>query len=91
MICSIGTPFTRVAGSGVGVRRDVGDEACLGMAAGSLVLGNSTGDRLGLGMLGGTIYVRGAIKSLAAGIRENRMKDSDTMRLSLLLLSLIHI
>ncbi len=74
-----------LAGADVIVRSDVGDEAGLGMTSGALVLGKSTGDQLGLGMTGGTIYVRGAVKSLADGIREQRMKDSDTMRLSLLL------
>lgn len=74
-----------LAGGDVIVRSDVGDEAALGMTGGTLVLGNSVGEQLGAGMKGGTIYVRGTIKSLAAGMRENRLKESDTMRLSLLL------
>jgi len=74
-----------LAGGDVVVRSEVGSEAALGMTGGTLVLGNSVGEHLGAGMTGGTIFVRGTIKSLASGIRENRLKDSDTMRLSLLL------
>ena len=74
-----------LAGGDVVVRSDVGDEAAMGMTAGTLILGNSVGDHLGAGMRGGTIYARGTVKSLAAGVREYRLKESDTMRLSLLL------
>ncbi len=74
-----------LAGGDVVVRSDVGDEAAMGMTGGSLILGNSAGDHLGAGMRGGTVYVRGTVKSLAPGVREYRLKESDTMRLSLLL------
>lgn len=80
MRCGLG-----LAGGDVVVRSDVGAEAAMGMTSGTLVLGNAVGEHLGAGMTGGTVYVRGIVKSLAPGIRENRLKDSDTMRLSLLL------
>ncbi len=74
-----------LAGGDVVVRSEAGDEAALGMVAGTLILGNSVGEHLGAGMRGGTIYLRGSYKSLAPGVREFRLKESDTMRLSLLL------
>ena len=80
MRCGLG-----LAGGDVVLRSDVGAEAAFGMSGGTLVLGNSAGEDLGAGMTGGTIFVRGTVKSLAPGIRENRLKDADTMRLSLLL------
>lgn len=80
MRCGLG-----LAGGDVVVRSDVGSEAAFGMTGGTLVLGNSVGEHLGAGMTGGTIFVRGTVQSLAPGLRENRLKDSDTMRLSLLL------
>ncbi len=80
MRCGLG-----LSGGDVVVRSDVGAEAAFGMSGGTLVLGNTVGEHLGAGMTGGTIFVRGAVRSLAPGIRENRLKDSDTMRLSLLL------
>lgn len=80
MRCGLG-----LSGGDVVVRSDVGDEAAMGMQSGTLVLGKSVGEQLGAGMNGGMIYVRGAVKSLAPGIREYRLKDSDSMRLSLLL------
>ncbi len=89
IVASIGRAGARcglcLSGGDVVVRSDVGDEAGLGMTGGTLVLGNSVGDHLGAGMLGGTIYVRGTIKSMAPGVREFRLKEADTMRLSLLL------
>ena len=78
--CGVG-----LAGGDVLVRSDVGDEAAMGMTGGTLILGNTVGENLGAGMRGGTVYVRGAVTSLAPGVREYRLKDSDTMRLSLLL------
>lgn len=74
-----------LAGGDVVVRSEVGDEAAMGMTGGTLILGNSVGEHLGAGMRGGSVYVRGTIKSLAEGVREYRLKESDTMRLSLLL------
>lgn len=89
VLAALGTSESRcglgLAGADIIVRSDVGDEAGFGMTEGTLVLGKSAGEKLGMGMTGGTIYVRGAIKSLSTDVRENRMKDSDTMRLSLLL------
>ncbi|MCA9131836.1 MAG: hypothetical protein KDA45_01720 [Planctomycetales bacterium] len=74
-----------LAGGDVLVRSKVGRQAGYGMSGGVLVLGNGAGEELGYGMSGGVIYVRGEVKSTAATIRPTRMKDSDSMRLSLLL------
>ncbi len=74
-----------LAGADVFVRGAVGDQAGYGMAAGALVLGNGTGEELGFGMTGGVVFVRGEVKSVAKNVRAVRMKDADSMRLSLLL------
>ncbi len=67
------------------VRGPVGDEAACCMRGGDLILGNGAGENTGCGMCGGNIYVRGEVKSLSPDIRLVRMKDADSMRLSLLL------
>ncbi len=67
------------------VRSKVGSHAALEMRSGTLVLGNGAGENLGMGMTGGVIYVRGEVKSKCPGLRSVRMKDADSMRLSLLL------
>ncbi|MFO1066637.1 MAG: hypothetical protein U0892_22485 [Pirellulales bacterium] len=72
-------------GADVVVRQVAGREAGYGMRSGNLVLGNDTAEGLGRGATGGTIYLRGAAASVAPSLREVRMKDSDSMRLSLLL------
>jgi glutamate synthase domain-containing protein 3 len=74
-----------LAGADVLVRSKVGNLAGLGMRDGALVLGNGAGEQLGQGMTGGVIYVRGEVKSKAETLRSVRLKDADTMRLSLLL------
>lgn len=74
-----------LAGANVFVRSTVGDEAGYGMRSGVLVLGNGAGEGLGAAMQGGVIYVRGDIKSKAAHVGLVRLKDTDSMRLSLLL------
>ncbi len=55
------------------------------MTAGDVVLCNGAGDEVGLNMRGGTLFVRGEVRSFAPQIRMFRMKDTDSMRLSLLL------
>lgn len=74
-----------IDGADVIVRSDAGDEAGIGMRNGSLVLGKNVGHRMGIGMTGGVLYVRGTVESASPHLRETRMKDSDSMRLGLLL------
>lgn len=74
-----------LAGADVLIRSKVGDEAGCCMCDGALVLGNGAGERLGVGMTGGVIFVRGDVKSKADHMRSIRLKDADSMRLSLLL------
>lgn len=75
----------RLAGGDVFVRGTVGDEAGARMSDGAIVLGNGAGAETGAEMTGGTIYVRGDVESFASHVRPIRMKDADSMRLSLLL------
>ena len=75
----------RLSGAEMFVRGTAGDGAGSHMRDGALVLGNGAGKNTGLGMLGGTLYIRGEVQSLAEGIKPIRMKDADTLRLSLLL------
>jgi methylamine---glutamate N-methyltransferase subunit B len=72
-------------GADVVVRQTVGARAGHAMRAGNLVLGNDAGAQLGKDCTGGTIYLRGEAASLADNLREVRMRESDAMRLGLLL------
>jgi len=72
-------------GADVLVRSRTGDKAGWGMRGGTLVLGNGAGEELGAGMSGGVIYVRGEVKSKSSSVRVERFKDTDALRLSLLL------
>lgn len=74
-----------LAGADVLVRSTVGDHAAAYMTDGVLILANGAGENLGEGMTGGTVYVRGEIQSLSDDVRPLRMKDTDSVRLSLLL------
>lgn len=74
-----------LAGADVIVRQAVGARAGQAMRSGNLILGNDAGPELGLDATGGTIYLRGEAASVADGVREVKMKDSDSMRLGLLL------
>lgn len=74
-----------LGGADVVVRQSVGAQAAYGMRAGNLVLGSDAGDQLGEGCTGGTIYLRGNAASIASNLREVRMRESDAMRLGLLL------
>lgn len=72
-------------GADVVVRLSVGPRAGYAMRAGNLVLGSDAGEKLGEGCTGGTIYLRGSAASIADTLREVRMRESDAMRLGLLL------
>jgi glutamate synthase domain-containing protein 3 len=72
-------------GADVVVRQSVGPRAAQGMRAGNLVLGSDAGVELGKDCQGGTIYLRGDAASIAETLREVRMRESDAMRLGLLL------
>ncbi len=74
-----------LSGADILVRSRCGNLTAAGMRSGTLVLGNGCGDGLGQGMTGGTIYVRGDIGSVAEGLQQGRMKETDTIRLSLML------
>lgn len=72
-------------GADVFVRSLVGRNAGFAMASGTLVLGNGAGENLGHRMRGGVIYVRGDVASVSPDVKAFRLKDADTMRVSLLL------
>ena len=74
-----------LAGADVLVRSVVGDEAGFGMKDGILILGNGAGEGVGTGMTGGTLFVRGDVGSVSEGLKKIRMKEADSLRLSLLL------
>lgn len=65
---------------------NVGQQAGFGMQSGTLVIGGAAGNHLGMHMKGGTIYVRGQVESVAPGIHEFRIKETDRFKLGLLLL-----
>lgn len=67
------------------IRGKVGNEAGCRLRGGVVVLANGAGQGLGIGMTGGTIFVRGEVKSIADTVRAVRLKDPDSLRLSLLL------
>lgn len=72
-------------GADVFVRSIVGNKAGYCMAKGTLLLGNGAGEDLGARMRGGVIYVRGDVGSVSKDAKKVRLKDADTMRISLLL------
>lgn len=74
-----------LSGADVLVRSRSGNCAGARMRSGTLVLGNGCGEELGKGMSGGTIYVRGEIGSIAPSVQMGRMKETDSIRLSLML------
>lgn len=74
-----------LSGCDVLVRSRCGDGAGCKMRSGTLVLGNGCGQELGSGMTGGTIYVRGEVGSVAEGVIPGRLKEKDSIRLSLML------
>jgi formylmethanofuran dehydrogenase subunit C len=74
-----------LSGGEVLVRSASGNYAGAFMSKGTLVLANGTGHQLGFGLTGGTVFVRGEVASIAPSLRKLRMKDTDAMRLSLLL------
>lgn len=78
--CALG-----LSGADVVVRQSVGPRAAYRMRGGNLVLGSDAGENLGEACTGGTIYVRGNAASIADALREVRMRESDAMRLGLLL------
>ncbi len=88
-IATLGRGGNRAAmgldGAEVIIRSECGDEAGLDMRRGTLVLGNSVGEQLGSGMTGGTIFVRGVVRSLAPNVKEVRLKDTEALRLGLML------
>jgi formylmethanofuran dehydrogenase subunit C len=71
-------------GSDLFVRQSVGDYAAMNMRSGTLVIGRSAGEHLGLGMTGGIIFLRRSAASLAPDIVETKMKESERVRLGLL-------
>ena len=72
-------------GADIVVRQSVGARAAHGMRRGNLVLGSDAGHELGKDCVGGTIYLRGSAGSIADCLREVRMRESDAVRLGLLL------
>jgi formylmethanofuran dehydrogenase subunit C len=68
------------------VKGSVGSQAGFEMRSGSIIIFGSTGALLGLGARGGTIYVGGEVESISANLEEDRIREADRLRLSLLLL-----
>ncbi len=64
----------------------VGLQAAFEMRSGTIIIGGSVGPMLGLGAKGGTIYVNGKVSTVAPDVEEDRMRDADRLKLSLLLL-----
>lgn len=73
-------------GADVIVRGSIGALGGLGMRSGTLIVGGNAGRELGKGMIGGTIYLRGDAESLSPNIEEVRTKESDKLKIGLLML-----
>jgi glutamate synthase domain-containing protein 3 len=74
-----------LAGADVLIRSRCGNGVATRMSGGTLVLGNGCGENLGEGMTGGIIYVRGEVGSVAPNVQASRLKEAETIRLSLML------
>lgn len=74
-----------LSGADVLVRGKCGNAVGANMRSGTLVLGNGCGENLGQGMTGGAIYVRGEVGSVADNVQSGRLREADTIRLSLML------
>ena len=73
-------------GSDIIVRGNVGALAGVGMQSGTLIIGGNAGQELGKGLGGGTIYLRGEAASVSPDVEEVRGKESDKLRIGLLML-----
>lgn len=78
--CGIG-----LDGADVFVRQSVGARAAWGMRAGNIILGSDAGSDVGLNCTGGSIFIRGEPVSMADHMRQDRMREADSVRLGLLL------
>jgi hypothetical protein len=89
-VCVRGSAGRRAAcgmdGAELVVTGDVGAEAGYRMRSGLLLVLGDAGPMLGAGMGGGTLLVAGSIASSASAIEEDRLRDADRLRMSLLLL-----
>jgi methylamine---glutamate N-methyltransferase subunit B len=68
------------------VKGSVGSQAGFEMQSGTIIIFGSAGSMLGLDARGGTIYVGGEVESTSANLEEDRIREADRLRLSLLLL-----
>jgi len=73
-------------GADVLVRGSVGSQAAYEMHSGSLIIGGNAGPEMGKGMTGGVIYLRGEHSSVASHLQEVRMRETDRMRIGMILL-----
>ncbi len=73
-------------GGQVFIRGSVGSQAAHSMKNGTIIIGGSAGKHLGWNMTGGVIYIRGEVESLAPNMEENRIKEPDRFKISLILL-----
>ncbi len=75
-----------MAGGELIVTGKVGAQAGFEMQSGSIIVFGSTGAMLGQGARSGTIYVAGDVESVSENVEEDRIREADKLRLSLLLL-----
>jgi glutamate synthase domain-containing protein 3 len=74
-------------GADIVVGGSVGAYAGMFMNSGTIMILGNMGPQVGWGCTGGTIYVQGTVESLAGHVTEQRLKESDKLRIGLLLLN----
>lgn len=74
-------------GGGVFVRGNVGDQCGVGAIGGMIVIGGDAGERVGDAMSNVTVFIRGKVKSMAAGVVEAPLRKREQLRLGLLLIN----
>jgi methylamine---glutamate N-methyltransferase subunit B len=75
-----------MAGGELIITGTVEAQAGFEMQSGSIIIFGSVGAMLGQGARSGTIYVAGEVESVSENVEEDRIREADKLRLSLLLL-----
>lgn len=75
-----------MCGGDMVVKGSIGSQGAFAMTDGTLLVFGKAGAMLGQRMTGGTIYIRGEAESMAPHIEVTRLRESDRLRIGLLLL-----
>ncbi len=77
---------TGMCGGDIVVKGSIGAQGAFAMTDGALLVFGAAGAMLGHRMTGGTIYIRGEVESITSHIEASRLRESDRLRIGLLLL-----